>query len=303
MGEVGASTADALLSALSTRPLVVDGGLGTLLTDRGADVAAPLWSAQTLLEQPDEILGVHRDYFSAGADVAVAASYQVSESGFAAAGRTTAEARRMLVRSVELAAQARDEAGGGWVAASIGPYGASLADGSEYRGDDDLTVAELRAWHHDRLRILADAGADLLAIETIPSLREVEALVAELDGAGVRAWLAVTPDGERLRTGEPLADAFGLAAASDRVIAVGVNCCPPEQVLDAVRIARSVTSKPVVAYPNSGETWDAVTRTWHGSAGFDADLVRTWRAAGAGLIGGCCRTTPTDIAAIAEALA
>lgn len=303
MGEVGAATADALLSALSSRPLVVDGGLGTLLTDRGADVAAPLWSAQTLLEQPDAILGVHRDYFSAGADVAVTASYQVSESGFEAAGRTAAEARRMLVRSVELAAQARAEAGGGWVAASIGPYGASLADGSEYRGDDALTVGELRSWHHDRLRILADAGADLVAIETIPSLREVEALVAELDGAGVPAWLSVTPDGERLRTGEPLADAFGLAAASDHVIAVGVNCCPPDQVLRAVEIARSVTSKPVVAYPNSGEAWDAVTRTWHGSAGFDAELVRTWRAGGAGLIGGCCRTTPAEIAAIAAALA
>lgn len=293
----------ALLSLLTSRPLVVDGGLGTLLTDRGADVTAPLWSAQTLLEQPDAILAAHRDYFEAGADVAVTASYQVSESGFAAAGRDAREARRMLARSVELAARARDEAGHGWVAASIGPYGASLADGSEYRGDDGLDVAELRAWHHDRLRLLADAGADLIAVETIPSLREVEALVLELEGAGIRAWVSVTPDGERLRTGEPLADAFGLAAASADVIAVGVNCCPPEQVRGAVEIARSVTDKPVVAYPNSGEAWDAVARTWHGTAGFDVGLVRSWRDAGANLIGGCCRTGPADIAAIAAALA
>ncbi|MFF2370262.1 homocysteine S-methyltransferase [Agromyces sp. NPDC058110] len=303
MGDEGVDGADALLDGLASRPLVVDGGLGTLLAGRGADVSAPLWSAQTLIEQPEAILAAHRDYFAAGADVAVTSSYQVSESGFALAGRDAAEARRMLARSVELAARARDEAGAGWVAASIGPYGASLADGSEYRGDDRLSVAELRAWHHDRLRILADSGADLVAVETIPSLREVEALLHELDGAAVRAWLSVTPDGERLRTGEPLADAFGLAAASDRVVAVGVNCCPPEQVLAAVGIARSVTGKPVVAYPNSGETWNATTRTWHGTSGFDAGLVRAWRDAGAGLVGGCCRTTPADIAAIAAALA
>ncbi len=237
MGDAGDSSADALLRAIAGRPLVVDGGLGTLLTDRGADVAAPLWSAQTLLEQPDAIFAAHRDYFAAGADVAVTASYQVSETGFASVGRDAREARRMLARSVELAARARDEAGRGWVAASVGPYGASLADGSEYRGDDGLTVAELRAWHHDRLHLLADSGADLVAVETIPSLREVDALVAELEGAGIRAWIAVTPDDGRLRTGEPLADAFGLAAASDRVIAVGVNCCPPEQVLTAVESA------------------------------------------------------------------
>lgn len=293
----------ALLDALSERPLVVDGGLGTLLAERGADVSAPLWSGQTLLEQPDAILAAHRDYFAAGADVAVAASYQVSETGFARAGRPDGEARRMLARSVELAARARDGAGAGWVAASVGPYGASLADGSEYRGDDGLDVAALRAWHRERLRVLADSGADLLAIETIPSLRELEALLAELDGVGLDAWVSVTPDRDRLRTGEPLADAFDLAAASDRVLAVGVNCCPPEQVLEAVQIARSVTAKPIVAYPNSGETWNATTRTWHGTADFDAGLVRAWRAAGAGLIGGCCRTGPAQVAAIAGALA
>ena len=293
---------DSLVAALSRRPVVLDGGLGTLLAERGADVAAPLWSAQTLLERPDAILDVHRDYFTAGADVAVTASYQVSESGFARAGRSAREARDMLSRSVDLARRARDEAGTGWVAASVGPYGASLADGSEYRGDDGLGIAELRAWHHDRLRILADSGADLVAVETIPSLREVEAIVRELDDTGLDAWVAVTPDRDRLRSGEPLVDAFELAAASDRVLAVGVNCCDPGIVLDAVRLARSVTGKAVVAYPNSGETWNAATRDWSGAAGFDAGLVRSWHDAGADLIGGCCRTGPHEVAAIASAL-
>jgi homocysteine S-methyltransferase len=293
---------ESLAAALSGRTVVIDGGLGTLLAERGADVAAPLWSAQSLLDDPDAILDVHRDYFAAGADVAVTSSYQVSKSGFTRAGRTATEAREMFTRSVTLARRARDEAGRGWVAASVGPYGASLADGSEYRGDDGLSVAGLRAWHRDRLRILADSGADLLAVETIPSLREVEAIVSELDGVGLDAWICVTPDGDRLRSGESLSHAFALAAASDRVLAIGVNCCAPGLVLDAVGLARSITAKPVVAYPNSGETWDAATRTWHGPAGFDAALVREWRAAGAGLIGGCCRTGPAEIAAVAASL-
>jgi homocysteine S-methyltransferase len=299
---VGDPVPFSLATALSDRAIVVDGGLGTLLADRGADVAAPLWSARTLLDRPDAILEVHRDYFAAGAEVAVTASYQVSESGFERAGRTAIEAHEMLLRSVALARRARDEAGGGWVAASVGPYGASLADGSEYRGDDGLGITELRAWHHDRLRLLADSGADLVAVETIPSLREVEAIVAELDGIGISAWISVTPDRDRLRSGEPLADAFALAAASEDVVAVGVNCCAPEVVLDAVALARSVTRKAVVVYPNSGETWDAPTRTWSGPAGFDAALVRQWREAGADLIGGCCRTGPVEIAAVASAL-
>ncbi|MGI9823322.1 homocysteine S-methyltransferase [Agromyces sp. Marseille-Q5079] len=299
---MGDTSSTSLLAALAERPVVLDGGLGTLLAERGADVAAPLWSARTLIDEPDAILAVHRDYAAAGAEIAVTASYQVSESGFAGADRTAREARAMLARSVDLAVRARDEAGRGWVAASVGPYGASLADGSEYRGDDGLGIAELRAWHHNRLRILADSGADLLAVETIPSLREVEAIVRELDGAGIDAWVSVTPDRDRLRTGEPLAEAFELAAASDRVLAVGVNCCTPDSVLDAIGLARSVTGKPVVAYPNSGESWDAVTRTWHGAPGFDAALVRAWHEAGAGLIGGCCRTGPTEIAAVAAAL-
>lgn len=281
---------------------MLDGGLGTRLEERGADVSSDLWSARVLADEPDRVLDVHRDYFGAGADVAITASYQVTYEGFARAGLDAGTTTRLLRRSVELARRARDEAGHGWVAASIGPYGAMLADGSEYRGDLGLGVNELRAWHRERLAVLADAGADLIAIETMPSLVEVEAILAELDGTGVPAWISVTPLGTRMRSGEPLAEAFAIAADVDEVIAVGVNCCAPSEVLGAVEVARGVTSKPIVAYPNSGETWDAAGRRWRGRAAFPNELVRSWRAAGAGLIGGCCRTGPTQITAIAMAL-
>jgi homocysteine S-methyltransferase len=294
---------EALADVFAARTVVLDGGLGTRLEERGADVASELWSARVLADEPDLVLDVHRDYFGAGADVAISASYQVTYEGCARAGLDADTTTHLLRRSVELARRARDEVGHGWVAASIGPYGAMLADGSEYRGDLGLGVHELRAWHRRRLGVLAEAGTDLIAVETMPSLVEVEAILAELDGTGVPAWISVTPLGGRLRSGEPLAEAFANAAGVDEVVAIGVNCCAPREVLGAVEAARGVTSKPIVVYPNSGETWDAAARGWRGRAAFPTELVRSWRDAGAGLIGGCCRTGPAQIAAIAEALA
>ncbi len=291
-----------LLDALAERAVVLDGGLGTHLERLGADVASELWSARVLLDDPGLVLQAHRDYFAAGADVAITASYQVTYEGCARAGLDRDATTALLRRSVELARRARDEAGRGWVAASVGPYGAMLGDGSEYRGDLGVTAGELAAWHRERLRVLADAGADLLAVETLGSLAEVDAVVSALAGTGARAWIAVTPDGGRLRSGEPVAEAFALADACDEVIAVGVNCCTPGEVLGAVTAARGATAKPIVAYPNSGETWDGTARRWHGDAALPVELVTSWRAAGAGLIGGCCRTGPAEIAAIAEAV-
>jgi homocysteine S-methyltransferase len=199
--------------------------------------------------------------------------------------------------SVDLARQARDERRPeGWVAASIGPYGAYLADGSEYRGDYDLDVAGLRAWHRPRLDVLADAGADVLAVETLPCLAEVEALCAELDGTGLVAWLSLSADGDRTRAGEPLAEAWQMAADVDEIVAVGVNCCAPADVATALAEAAG----PLVAYPNSGQGWDAEARTWTGESAFDADDVTSWLTAGARLVGGCCRVGPADIAHVSQ---
>jgi homocysteine S-methyltransferase len=292
-----------LLDALTERALVLDGGLGTRLEERGADLTSELWSARVLAEEPDRVLDVHRDYFAAGADVAITASYQVTYEGCARAGYGADETTRLLLRSVDVARRARDEAGHGWVAASIGPYGAMLADGSEYRGDLGLGVDELRRWHRERIRVLAGADADLIAVETMPSLVEVEAVLAELDGSGASAWMSVTPLDGRLRSGEPIAEAFARAAEVDEVVAVGVNCCAPGEVLGAIEAAREVTAKPIVVYPNSGETWDAGARRWRGNAAFPTELVQSWRIAGAALVGGCCRTGPSQVSAIRRALA
>jgi homocysteine S-methyltransferase len=284
--------------------LVADGGLATELEAQGNDLSDALWSARLLMDAPGQILDAHLAFFRAGAQIATSASYQASFEGFTARGLDRREAAGLMRRSVDLARAARDQlAGDGrarWVAASAGPYGAALADGSEYRGRYGLSVRELTAWHRPRLEVLAGAGPDVLALETVPDTDEAEALMAAVAGLGVPAWLSYTIAGGRTRAGQPLAEAFAVAAGVPEIVAVGVNCCAPADVLPAVAAAREVTGKPVIVYPNSGEEWDARRRAWTGRSGYSPALPRQWIAAGAAIIGGCCRVRPADIAQIAR---
>jgi homocysteine S-methyltransferase len=296
---------------------VLDGGLATELERRGADLHDPLWSATLLLDDPDLIRLLHEAYYAAGADVAVTASYQASIPGFTSRGITADGARRLIMRSVELAREARqrfwDSAGSAvanrhWplVAGSVGPYGAFLADGSEYRGGYGISRRELADFHGPRLDALIAAGADVLAIETIPSPDEA-VLVLELLQAwpNTTAWVSYScADAERVSEGARLTDAVAAVAGHPQVLAVGVNCIAPRLVNDLLDAARSVSHKPLVAYPNSGERWDAAGRCWVGEAKpFDFSVaVQGWVARGARLIGGCCRTTPETVRAVRLAL-
>lgn len=312
---------DPLQSLLARKPVVIlDGALATELERRGADLKDPLWSAKLLLEAPALIRQVHYDYFAAGADVAITASYQASFPALAARGLDAKQSADLMRLSVRLAAQARDDYRARHaaqqptaaaqrpllVAASVGPYGAYLHDGSEYRGDYGVTVEELMAWHRPRLAVLATSGADLLACETIPSLAEGEALVRLLaEFPGTAAWLSFScADGEHVCHGERFAACVAMAAATPQIVAIGVNCTPPRYIESLLQQAATVTQKPLLTYPNSGEHWDAAAHCWlpgSGVADFAAAAQR-WYAAGARLIGGCCRTTPADIAALALSL-
>ena len=306
-------------AALAARqPIVIDGGLATQLEAQGADLSDRLWSARLLVEEPEAITAAHLAFYRAGARVATTASYQATFEGFGARGIGRAQAEALLRRSVDLAVAARGQYLGErsatglpmpaplFVAASVGPYGAMLADGSEYRGDYGRTVGELRDFHRLRLDVLVDTPADVLAVETIPELEEIEAvagLLAERPAAA--AWISVScADGARLRGGAAVEEAAEVAAASPGVIAVGVNCTPPAYVEEIVARMRTVTSLPIVVYPNSGEGWDAAARRWTGarSERVDAVAAARWRAAGATLIGGCCRVTPDQIAGLGAGL-
>jgi homocysteine S-methyltransferase len=293
-----------------TPVVVLDGGMGTELTARGHDLSDRLWSARVLLADPGAIEDVHLAYFEAGANVATTASYQASIDGFAEVGLGREAALELIRSSVVLARRARDRAdaahgpNGRRIAGSVGPYGALLADGSEYRGDYEPGPAALADFHRPRMEALLDAGADLLAIETIPSIREAEVLVRLVEELDTPAWLSFSGrDAGTIADGEPIESAIALAA-DGRFVAVGVNCTPPRHIPGLLTRAATVTDDPLIAYPNGGDRWDATERRWVSTAGdgFDPETVAGWTALGATWLGGCCGTGPAEIAALVDAL-
>jgi homocysteine S-methyltransferase len=310
--------ATAFRAALDARePILLDGGLSTQLEAQGNDLSDRLWSARLLIEAPDEIVAAHLAYFRAGARVASTASYQATFEGFAGRGIDHEAAAGLLHRSVALAGEARRQAAAEdaatgrrsrtrFVAASVGPYGAMLADGSEYRGRYGLTVSQLRDFHRERLAVLASTPADLLAVETIPEVGEaaaVASLLGEVPGAA--AWVSFScADGGHLRSGAPVEEGVAAVDGVPGVLAVGVNCTAPEHLDELVGRIRAATALPIVAYPNSGEGWDAAARRWTGRGAdrVDAEAAARWRALGASLIGGCCRVTPDQVAGLAPAM-
>jgi homocysteine S-methyltransferase len=285
--------------------VMLDGALATELESRGADLDHDLWSAKILVESPELIRQVSRDYLQAGADIIASASYQASFEGFLKHGINRERATGLMQLSVDLAVLAREAF---WarnenrrgrvrplVAASIGPYGACLADGSEYSGDYGLTKQQLKAFHRPRMEVLADTDADLMMFETIPSLLEAEALLELLtEFPGHTAILSFScKDGAHVCHGEIFADGVELAENYDQVAAVGINCTAPghlKSLLESV----GRTTKPLAVYPNSGEEWVASEHRWSGTAGKQLSVTE-WYDAGARIIGGCCRTTPNDI--------
>lgn len=286
-------------TALAAGPIVLDGGMSNQLEAAGHPLNDALWSARLLADEPAALVAAHRAYVEAGAEVATTASYQATFEGFARRGL----GRERTAELLRLSVGAARASGSRWVAASVGPYGAMLADGSEYRGRYGLSVAELESFHRPRIEVLAAAGADVLALETVPDAEEARALVAAVRGCGLPVWLSYSAAHGETRAGQPLAEAFAVAADSTEVVAVGVNCCDPHEVADAVALAVRVTGKPAVAYPNSGEVWDAHARGWRSDPSFDAALARDWYEAGARLIGGCCRVGPGLVAQIHHTLA
>ncbi|KGN61674.1 homocysteine S-methyltransferase 3 [Cucumis sativus] len=309
---------------------VLDGGFATELERLGADLNDPLWSAKCLLTSPHLVRRVHLDYLDAGANIISTASYQATIQGFEAKGFSRDESENLLRKSVQIAIEARDiylerctkdswdftETGAGsrrpiLIAASIGSYGAYLADGSEYSGEygDSVTLETLKDFHRRRVQILANAGADLIAFETIPNKLEAQAYAELLDEEGIEipAWFSFnSKDGINVVSGDSISDCASIADASKQVVAVGINCTPPRYIHGLILSIREVTDKPIVVYPNSGESYDGVTKRWLKSDGMIGEdfvsYVRKWKEAGASLFGGCCRTTPNTIRGIAKAL-
>lgn len=324
MTEIVPTTVDNPLAPFLDRQgvVILDGGLASELEARGHDLSSSLWSAALLQENPQAIVDVHRDFLRAGADVLISASYQASFEGLAHDGVTPGDSEELLRQSVVLARQtveaewplASDVADAGQrlrplVAASVGPYGAYLADGSEYSGDYAVGETELTSFHQRRLEVLAESSADLLACETIPSMGEARVLTRLLAarrrrGRPTPAWLSFScRDGRHLADGTELARAVSDLSSEPSWIAIGANCTAPRHMTSLLGELRRASDKPPVIYPNSGEGWDAKAKCWiaskdghqqDGDCGW-IEQAEAWRHQGARILGGCCRTTPEQI--------
>jgi homocysteine S-methyltransferase len=293
--------------------MILDGALATELEQHGCDLDDPLWSARVLLENPEVIYQVHSDYFRAGADCAITASYQATIDGFSMRGIQEKEALELIKETVLLARRARDDF---WkeetqtirpkplIAASVGPYGAYLADGSEYVGNYGVTDETLAEFHRSRMSALIAAGADLLAFETIPSLQEAKVLDSLLkDFPGTYAWLSFSLKNEKeISDGTLLEECARVFEDSEQIVAIGMNCAPVQVITEAINVLSANTKKPIIVYPNSGETYNPETKTWHGQESCNTLEFKSeeWYHAGARLIGGCCRTAPHHIEEISK---
>lgn len=280
--------------------VVLDGGLATALEADGHSLADELWSARLLHEEPEAIRRVHDRYLAAGADCVTTASYQASFPGYAAAGLSRPAAESCLLRSTEIArlAVAAHRSPRPLVAASIGPFAAHLADGSEYTGRYDAPLAEIESFHRERWEILASSRPDLMACETIPNGDEARVLLDVLESDGSSwAWLSFCcGDGARLWDGTPIEEVASACDGAPRVAAVGVNCTAPRFVPELVARIRAVTELPVIAYPNSGERYEVSTRSWTGTDDAWMTAIEGAIDAGAVIVGGCCRIGPAEIA-------
>lgn len=293
--------------------IILDGALATELENRGCDINDSLWSAKILAEKPEMIEKVHYDYFCAGADCAITSSYQATINGFIEKGFSESESISLIKRSVQIAKKARDDF---WkypenrknrptplIAGSVGPYGAYLADGSEYRGDYNITEEELIEFHRPRIKILVEEGVDILACETLPNLIEAKAIVKLLkEFPNIYCWMSFScKSSSKISDGTLISDCAKYLDNCDQVAAIGLNCTAPQYVQSLITEIEKNSKKPIVVYPNSGEDYDADSKTWHGHSSSESYCcnAKGWFDKGAKLIGGCCRTTPEDIKAIA----
>ena len=275
----------------------LDGGLSTALENNGNKLTTSLWTGELIRSNPAQITRAHLDFINAGAQIIITSSYQLSYPGCKDRGWSEVDTDQALIASTQLAKDAITQSGKSVkVAASVGPYGASLADGSEYKGNYGVSKSALKDFHARRLEILISTSPDYLALETMPDTSEVEILLELLTDCPIPFWISYScKEGNQTNAGQSFQSAVDLAS---NAMAVGINCTKPELITDLLRSAKS--NKPFIVYPNSGRVWDAKNKVWTGSAaaGFSNKLVNEWIEAGAEIIGGCCGIGAAEIKAL-----
>ncbi len=304
------------LPAMTTKikyPLILDGGLSNVLESFGCDLNQELWSAKMLIDQPELIKRAHLAYLEAGAQCITSSSYQATLSGFERIGLNRSDATKMMIKSIELADEARsvfikknNQSESIFLAASIGPYGAFLADGSEYRGDYRISDNELRQFHAEKIRILESTNVDFLAFETIPSLQEIQILSELISQSKKQCWISFScRDSEFLNDGSKIIDALKICSSTNNLFALGVNCTAPKYISSIIKKIRPlVQDKKIIIYPNSGEIYLPESKSWKGISDPDIfqKMASEWLDLGVDIIGGCCRIGPDHITKLSQSL-
>lgn len=291
---------------------IIDGALGTYIEDKGYDVKDKLWSAKFLQDSPEVIEQVHTDYLEAGADCIITASYQASYEGFIEKGCSEQEAKKLIQSSIILAQKVRNKF---WkntdktnrvkplVAASIGPYGAYLADGSEYTGDYNISDDELFNFHKKRLQAIIETKPDILACETLPSLHEAKIILKALrEFPHICTWFSFSAkDALHVRNGESIKECTKWIENQEDIESIGINCTATEHITPILQNIRDICTKPIVLYPNYS-AYVASSKTWEKSEIPDdfGKLAFHWKQLGASGVGGCCQTTPKEISQISK---
>ncbi|MCP4884487.1 MAG: homocysteine S-methyltransferase [Flavobacteriales bacterium] len=294
-------------------PLILDGGLSNVLESFGCDLNQELWSAKMLIDQPELIKRAHLAYLEAGAQCITSSSYQATLSGFERIGLNRSDATKMMIKSIELADEARsvfikknNQSESIFLAASIGPYGAFLADGSEYRGDYRISDNELRQFHAEKIHILESTNVDFLAFETIPSLQEIQILSELISQSKKQCWISFScRDSEFLNDGSKIIDALKICSSTNNLFALGVNCTAPKYISSIIKKIRPlVQDKKIIIYPNSGEIYLPESKSWKGISDPDIfqKMASEWLDLGVDIIGGCCRIGPDHITKLSQSL-
>ena len=284
-------------------PLLIDGGLSNQLEKQGHDLNHKLWSAKLLESEPEAIIKAHLAYLEAGAQCITTASYQATIPGFMSIGYDMVTAESLIKKSVHLAEKAIKrfyiKGSKPLIAASIGPYGAYLADGSEYNGNYGIPEESLREFHEHRIRLLDNSNADILACETIPSFKETIVLANLLKDINKQTWVSFACKDEfHINDGTPIEDCVDILSDHPNIFAIGVNCTSPKYISGLVKaIKPKIKDKRIIVYPNSGDVYNAETKVWSELSSSEQLLnqAKKWINQGVDIIGGCCRIGPEEI--------
>jgi homocysteine S-methyltransferase len=278
---------------------LLDGSLSYPLEKQGYNLNKKLWTGDALINDPNVIKKVHKDYLIAGVDFISTSTYQISYNVLEAMDYSLNEIKDVFKRSVNLVEQAIQETNIKReikIVGSYGPYGASLSNGSEYTGKYDTSDNIIMDYHIKNMNIIKELDIDIILYETIPCLREIEILSKLVEEYKKEVWVSFTCNKDlEFRDGSSIIKACKILSSIEVISTIGINCFSPLLAEKAIKKLKDNSNKKILIYPNSGEIYNNKDKDWYGEKYFDRSMIKKWLALSPDIIGGCCRVGFEDI--------